>query len=60
MLLKIFAVLGTVAVLIIAYVAWTRNTQKPAPTPMQTEAPEAGSAPESPRFSGSHDDLKGC
>jgi hypothetical protein len=48
MFLRIFAVLGTVTVLIIAYVAWTRNTQKPAPTPMQTEAPEAGSAPASP------------
>ncbi len=39
---KNIAILGIVAVLIIAYVAWTRNTQKPAPAPAQTEAPAPG------------------
>jgi hypothetical protein len=43
MSLRNIAVLGTVAVLIIAYVAWTRNTQKPAPGVMpQQVAPSAG------------------
>ncbi len=43
MSMKNIAMLGIVAVLIIAYVAWTRNTQKPAAgvTPQQT-APQAG------------------
>ena len=31
MSLRNIAIFGIVAVLIIAYVAWTRNTQKPAP-----------------------------
>ncbi len=42
MLLRIVAIAGIVAVLIIAYVGWTRNMQRPATAAMQTEAPAAG------------------
>ena len=43
MSLKNIALFGIIAVLILAYVAWTRNTQKPA-SPTQTEAPAVGEA----------------
>ncbi len=43
MSLRIIAVIGIVAVLIIAYVGWTRNMQHPATAAMQTETPAAGS-----------------
>jgi len=39
------AVIGVIAVLIIAYVAWTRNTQKPATGPMAAQQQAAGEAP---------------
>ena len=42
MLLRIVAIAGIVAVLIIAYVGWTRNMQRPATAAIPTEAPEAG------------------
>ena len=42
------AIFGIVAVLIIAYVAWTRNMQKPAVDQTQTEAPATGSPPATP------------
>jgi hypothetical protein len=45
MSLRIIAVFGVVAVLIIAYVGWTRNMQRPATAAVQTEPPAAG-APE--------------
>lgn len=39
MSLRIIAVIGIVAVLIIAYVGWTRNMQHPATAAMQTDKP---------------------
>lgn len=45
MSLRIIAVFGIVAVLIIAYVGWTRNMQHPATAAMQPE-PQASAAPE--------------
>ncbi len=48
MSLKTIAILGIVAVLIIAYVAWTRNMQRPAAGQAQTEAPAPGSTSEMP------------
>ena len=46
MSLRNIAIFGIVAVLIIAYVAWTRNTQKPAPgvMPQQTQSQAPGEA----------------
>ena len=47
--LRNIAIFGIVAVLIIAYVAWTRNMQRPAPAGQtQTEEPATGSAPQMP------------
>lgn len=48
MQLKNLAILGFVAVLIIAYVAWTRNMQRPATGQTQTEAPADGVSPGMP------------
>ena len=45
MSLRTIAVIGIATVIIIAYVGWTRNMQRPAPAAMQTEAPASG-APE--------------
>src|SRR5437773_10151064 len=46
--LRNIAIFGVVAVLIIAYVAWTRNMQKPAVDRTQTEAPTTGSSSGTP------------
>jgi hypothetical protein len=46
MSMRNIAVIGVIAVLIIAYVAWTRNTQKPATGPMAAQQQSATEAPQ--------------